>query len=54
MLADNSITSQYKDFVSFYVRHEPAVFSFVLGIAGKTVDVEDVTQRAPQRCFNLQ
>jgi len=54
MLADNSITSQYKDFVSFYVRHEPAVFSFVLGIAGKTVDVEDVTQRPPQRCFNLQ
>jgi len=47
MLVDNSITSQHEDFVSFYVRHEPAVFSFVLGIAGKTVDVEDVTQRAP-------
>ena len=27
---------------------------FVLGIAWKTVDVEDVTQRAPKRCFNLQ
>lgn len=54
MPADNSITSQHEDFVSLYVRHEPAVFSFVLGIAGKTVDTEDVTQRAPQRCFNLQ
>lgn len=26
MLADNSITSQYKDFVSLNVRREPAVF----------------------------
>jgi len=43
MPVDNSITSQHEDFVSFYVRHEPAVFSFVLGIAGKTVDAEDVT-----------
>ena len=54
MPTDNSMTSQYEDFVSLYVRHEPVVLSFVLGIAGKTVDIEDVTQRAPKRCFNLQ
>jgi hypothetical protein len=47
MPTDNSITSQYEDFVSLYVRHEPAVFSCVLGIAWKTADAEDVTQRAP-------
>lgn len=54
MPTDNSITSQHEDFVSLYIRHELAVFSFVFGIAEKTVDAEDVTQRAPQRCFNLQ
>ena len=43
MPTDNSITSQHEDFVSLYFRHEPAVFSFVLGIAGKTVHAEDVT-----------
>ena len=54
MPTDNSITSQHEDFVSLYVPHEPGVFSFVFSIAGKTVDAEDVTQRVPQRCFNLQ
>ena len=57
MPTDNSITSQHEDFVSLYVPHELGVFSFVFGIAGKTVDAEDaedVTQRVPQRCFNLQ
>ena len=53
MPTDNSMTSQHEDFVSLYVRHEPVVLSFVLGIAGKTVDAEVVTQRAPKRCFNL-
>ena len=54
MPTDNSITSQHEDFVSLYVPHELGVFSFVFGIAGKTVDAEDVTQRVPKRCFNLQ
>lgn len=47
--------SRHEEFVSLYVRHEPAVFSFVLSMVQNTADAEDVTQRASMtmwRCFD--
>ena len=38
--------SRHEEFVSLYVRHEPAVFSFVLSMVQNTADAEDVVQRA--------
>lgn len=38
--------SRHEEFVSLYVRHEPAVFSFVLSMVQNTADSEDVVQRA--------
>ena len=55
MPVENSNSDRHEDFVALYVRHEPAVFSFVLGMVGRTADAEDVTQRASMtmwRCFN--
>ena len=46
--------SRHEEFVSLYVRHEPAVFSFVLGMVQNVADAEDVVQRASitmWRCF---
>ena len=42
MPVENSNSDRHEDFVALYVRHEPAVFSFVLGMVGRTVDAEDV------------
>ncbi|MDA7598162.1 sigma-70 family RNA polymerase sigma factor [bacterium] len=39
-------SSRHEEFVSLYVRHEPAIFSFVLGMVRNTADAEDVVQRA--------
>lgn len=47
--------SRHEEFVSLYVRHEPAVFSFVLSMVQNTADAEDVAQRASMtmwRCFD--
>lgn len=47
--------SRHEEFVSLYVRHEPAVFSFVLSMVQNTADAEDVVQRASMtmwRCFD--
>ena len=47
--------SQHEEFVSLYVRHEAAVFSFVLAMVRHTADAEDVVQRASLtmwRCFD--
>lgn len=47
--------SRHEEFVSLYVRHEPAVFSFVLSMVQNTADAEDVVQRASitmWRCFD--
>ena len=47
--------SRHEEFVSLYVRHEPAVFSFVLSMVQNTADSEDVVQRASMtmwRCFD--
>jgi len=55
MPVENSNSDRHEDFVALYVRHEPAVFSFVLGMVGRTADAEDVTQRASMtmwRCFD--
>jgi RNA polymerase sigma-70 factor (ECF subfamily) len=44
----------HEEFVSLYVRHEAAVFSFVLTMVRHTADAEDVVQRASMtmwRCF---
>ena len=54
MTAENSHSSKHEDFVALYVRHEPAVFSFVLAMIGRSADAEDITQRASMtmwRCF---
>ncbi|MDF1859365.1 MAG: sigma-70 family RNA polymerase sigma factor [Verrucomicrobiales bacterium] len=46
-MADSSPDpSRHEEFVSLYVRHEPAVFSFVLSMVRNTADAEDVVQRA--------
>lgn len=55
MLNENSNSDRHEDFVALYVRHEPAVFSFVLGMVGRSADAEDVTQRVSMtmwRCFD--
>jgi RNA polymerase sigma-70 factor (ECF subfamily) len=47
--------SQHEAFVSLYVRHDAAVFSFVLAMVKQTADAEDVVQRASMtmwRCFD--
>ena len=47
--------SRHEEFVSLYVRHEPAVYSFVLSMVQNTADAEDVVQRASLtmwRCFD--
>ena len=51
----SSKSNRHEDFVALYVRHEPAVFSFVLGMVGRSADAEDVVQRASitmWRCFD--
>ena len=51
----SSNSNRHEDFVALYVRHEPAVFSFVLGMVGRSADAEDVVQRASitmWRCFD--
>lgn len=55
MVAQNPDPSRHEEFVSLYVRHEPAVFSFVLSMVQNTADAEDVVQRASMtmwRCFD--
>lgn len=46
--------SRHEEFVALYVRHESAIFSFVLSMVQNTADAEDVVQRASMtmwRCF---
>ncbi len=46
---------RHEEFVSLYVRHEAALFSFALTMVRHTADAEDVVQRASMtmwRCFN--
>ena len=38
--------SRHEEFVLLYVRHEPAVFSFLLSMFKDTADAEDVVQLA--------
>ena len=55
MHKDKIDSSKHEDFVSLYIRHEPAVFSFVMSMVGRTADAEDVVQRASMtmwRCFD--
>lgn len=55
MAEENPDSSRHEEFVSLYVRYEPAVFSFVLGMVQNTADAEDVVQRASMtmwRCFD--
>ena len=55
MAAPTPDPSRHEEFVSLYVRHEPAVFSFVLAMVRNTADAEDVVQRASLtmwRCFD--
>ena len=54
MPVENSTSDRHEDFVALYVRHEPAVFSFVLGMVGRTADAEDVTQRASMTMGKIQ
>lgn len=54
MASKNPDSSIHEEFVSLYVRHEAAVFSFVLTMVRHTADAEDVVQRASMtmwRCF---
>ena len=37
---------RHDEFVTLFVRHEAAVFSFVLAMVRNTADAEDVVQRA--------
>jgi RNA polymerase sigma-70 factor (ECF subfamily) len=55
MSTSSSNSTRHEEFVALYVRHEPAVFSFVLGMVGRSADAEDVVQRASMtmwRCFD--
>lgn len=55
MASQNPDPSLNEEFVALYVRHEPAVFSFVLAMVRNTADAEDVVQRASMtmwRCFD--
>ena len=55
MHKDKIDSSKHEDFVSLYIRHEPAVFSFVMSMVGRSADAEDVVQRASMtmwRCFD--
>lgn len=55
MAISSSNSTRHEEFVALYVRHEPAVFSFVLGMVGRSADAEDVVQRASMtmwRCFD--
>ena len=48
-------STRHEEFVALYVRHEAAIFSFVLTIVNQTADAEDVVQRASMtmwRCFD--
>lgn len=48
-------SSRHEEFVTLYVRHEAAVFSFVLTLVSQTADAEDIVQRASVtmwRCFD--
>jgi len=52
---DSSDSTRHEEFVSLFVRHEAAVFSFVLSMVQNTADAEDVVQRASitmWRCFD--
>ena len=52
---ENSDSTRHEEFVSLFVRHEAAVFSFVLAMVQNTADTEDVVQRASitmWRCFD--
>jgi len=47
--------AQHEAFVQLYVKHEAAVFSFVLAMVSHTADAEDIVQRASMtmwRCFD--
>ena len=55
MATPNLDPARHEEFVALYVRHEPAVFSFVLAMVRNTADAEDVVQRASMtmwRCFD--
>ena len=55
METPNLDPARHEEFVALYVRHEPAVFSFVLAMVRNTADAEDVVQRASMtmwRCFD--
>ena len=55
MASSTSDSIDHEEFVSLYVRHEPAIFSFVLTMVQNTADAEDVVQRASMtmwRCFD--
>ncbi len=48
-------SSRHEAFVALYVRHEAAVFSFVLTMVSQSADAEDIVQRASitmWRCFD--
>ena len=46
MASDNLDSMRHDEFVALFVRHEAAVFSFVLAMVRNTADAEDVVQRA--------
>ena len=46
MATTESNPSRHDEFVSLYVRHEGAIFSFVMSLVRNTADAEDVLQRA--------
>ena len=46
MASDNLHSMRHDEFVALFVRHETAVFSFVLAMVRNTADAEDVVQRA--------
>lgn len=55
MTVTESNPSRHDEFVSLYVRHEGAIFSFVMSMVRNTADAEDVLQRASMtmwQCFD--
>ncbi|MCH1439055.1 MAG: sigma-70 family RNA polymerase sigma factor, partial [Rubripirellula sp.] len=46
MESENLHSTRHDEFVTLFVRHEAAVFSFVLAMVRNTADAEDVVQKA--------
>lgn len=53
LVPDSENSPCHEEFVALYVRHEPAVFSFVLSMLKHTADTEDVVQRASLTMWRL-